>query len=364
MKPSEQFITSSLGEGLIVARHDGHRLFVMNESARFIWERRVGGAADADIPELMASHYGIAAEQAELDFRRILRRWQVEGLATSPGPCHHYRIGEADFSVKYSDRTVYEAMVPVLGHLESRQQPNGDGRSRTFALDADSDRFVLRADGVELLGSGELDETIAKLAHEAVMCAYGHSGWLISMHAAAVSRGRGCVLLPGASGSGKSTLTAALLARPHIRYLTDDLALLDRANLRVIPVAGALALKRGSWEALHPLLPTLSSQTAYRRGEQDVRYMAPSPDQIASAPAPVEAVVFPRFEHGASDSLVPISALEGLHHVIAAPCTISPPITAETVERVAAWAREIPFYTLIYGSVARAAVLIDGLLAP
>ena len=99
MKLSDRFITAPLDEGLIVARRNGDRLFVMNGSARFMWERRAQGIPDADIPGLTATHYGINIEQARDDFGKTLRQWQAAGLAEPLGQRHHYAIGCVTFSV-------------------------------------------------------------------------------------------------------------------------------------------------------------------------------------------------------------------------------------------------------------------------
>jgi hypothetical protein len=165
-----------------------------------------------------------------------------------------------------------------------------------------------------------------------------------------------------ASGAGKSTLTASLLMRPQIRYLTDDIALLDRENLHVVPVPGALVLKSGSWELLGSLLPALALRTIHRRHDEDVRYWAPPPARIANTPLPVRAVVFPRRSDQAEAVLTPLSPLEGLNQIISAPATISPPITLDTVDRLAQWARRTPFYTLAYGRLEGAAAPIETLL--
>lgn len=361
MTASKHFITLPVEGGLLVARQDGKRLFVMNDAARFIWERRAGGAVDADIPALMAQNYGIDARQAEQDFRSVLRRWQLEGLVEAPGYRRHYQIGERTFHVDYPDQATCDALLPVLGHLELAFDPR-DALERGFALHRDGARYVLRSGGAEILSSDEIDEVVATLAHHALLFAFDNADWLISTHAAAVSKGRACALLPGVSGSGKSTLAAALLGRPHIRYLTEDLALLDRENLHVLPVPAPIVLKRRSWAPLEPLVAGLSSRTVHRRSDQEVRYLAPARDQIEPRRAPVAVVVFPHYEPNAEASLVRISMLEGLTRLIAAPCMISPPVTLETINRLAAWAREIPFHTLVYGSVAEAAALIDGML--
>jgi hypothetical protein len=361
MKPSHRFLTVSLDEGLIVARRDGDRLFVMNGSARFMWEKRAEGIPDAEIPRLTATHYGIAVEQASHDFEKTLRRWQAEGLVEPQGNCRHYSIGGALFSLHYANVALESAVTPIFAHLE--RAPSGNGRSPTeFELAIDDAQFVLRADGIETLRSGDLDAIIDKLTFAIMTLAWDSAKALVSIHAAAVGTGGQCVLVPAPSGSGKSTLTAGLLASGRLSYLSDDIAPLEDGSLRAVPVPGTLILKSGSWEALKSLLPMLRDLPVHRRRGHEVRYWCPPAIQVATEPMPVRAIVFAHYEAARKAHLERLPPLEGLSRLIAAPCTISAPITSEKVLHVADWARAIPFYALPYGSLADASQIVEDLL--
>jgi hypothetical protein len=362
MKQNEQFITAPLDDGLIVARRNGDRLVVMNGSARFMWERRAEGIADADIPRLAAMHYGIGVEQAHDDFCKTLRCWQAEGLAEPPGNRRHYSIGGISFGVLYRDAAIESMVAPIFAHLECAGNVENGKSSKDFDLAAEGAQFVVRANGIEILKCSDIDALIEKLTRSVVMHAEDRIKGLVSMHAAAIGTDRHCVLVPGASGSGKSTLAAGLLASRRISYLSDDISPLDGVSLRVVPMPGALVLKSGSWQALGPLLPELSDLTILRRRGQQVRYWLPPVAQVATAPLPVSAVVFPRYESGRTAELSRLSSLEGVSRLIAAPCTVSAPITTETIDRVLGWARAIPFYTLAYGSLADATKIVEDLL--
>ena len=85
MVASKPYIMEHLEDGLVVARCDGYRLFMLNGSARFAWERRIDGLSDIEIPALIAAQYGISLSQAQRDFHAIMRIWSDEGLSTPAG---------------------------------------------------------------------------------------------------------------------------------------------------------------------------------------------------------------------------------------------------------------------------------------
>ncbi len=363
MKILDNLITRRLDDGLVVARPGGHRLFVMNASARFIWEQRANGASDTEIPHRLADHYGIELAEAESDYRKTLERWRFDGLTAPLGSRRSYEIGGTGFSVEYATSDIEAIVAPILEHLQSTMpRPPRDCYEREFAIDFQNHEFVLRTDGIDALSTPALDSIIEKLLLDLIMHAYEQADWLVSTHAAAVGTEHGCILLPGASGAGKSTLTASMLAQPQIRYLGDDIVLLDRANLHAVPMPGALVLKKGSWVLLESLFEGLASRSIHRRNNVDVKYWAPPVAQIAHRPLPVRAVVFPRRGAPEQPALNHLSSLEGLSRVIAAPATISPPIMSETVDRLMDWAHGIPFYDLAYGRLEDATRLIETLL--
>jgi hypothetical protein len=69
------------------------------------------------------------------------------------------------------------------------------------------------------------------------------------LHAAAVSRGEQCVLLPAPTGAGKTTLTAWLLHQ-EFGYLTDELVYVPRGFLDVVPFSRPLNVRAPTLQAL------------------------------------------------------------------------------------------------------------------
>ena len=94
---------------------------------------------------------------------------------------------------------------------------------------------------------------------------------------------------------------------------------------------------------MQPLLPMLTDLPVRRRSGQDVRYWSPPPVQVATAPLPVRAIVFARYQDGAKSRVERLAAFDGLSRLIAAPCAVRAPITTEMVDALVRWAGEIPF---------------------
>src|SRR5579862_2419161 len=72
-----------------------------------------------------------------------------------------------------------------------------------------------------------------------------HCHQYLIVHAAVVERNDRAMLMPAPPGSGKSTLCAALVAR-GFRLLSDELALIDIATGRLVPLPRPISLKNAS----------------------------------------------------------------------------------------------------------------------
>ncbi|MPZ38304.1 MAG: PqqD family peptide modification chaperone [Rhizobiales bacterium] len=247
ISPDERFVSSSLDDGLLIARPSDDRLFLFNSTARFIWERLIEGASESEVPGLIAVHYGIDVAQAHLDFNDTLRRWRADGLVRPCGTRRRYEIAGLAFDIFTEDAAVANVLGPMLAHLES-------GALRSPALEVDLDRrgdaIVLRAGGVVIERHLDDDSFIPALLSELFRYVSEKIHWVMSLHAAAVAAAGACVLMPGASGVGKSSLTAAVLSLDEMQLVADDLALLAGPTLDVVPVPLPLVIKSGSWNAV------------------------------------------------------------------------------------------------------------------
>jgi len=117
MREDDEVITTPVGDGLVIVRRRGHHMFVLNEAARFMWERRAEGMADGDIPALMAARYGIDPAQAAGDFGAAMDEWRAKGLAEDDGPWRYFSIAGRVFRVHCDDPAHEAALAPILSHL-------------------------------------------------------------------------------------------------------------------------------------------------------------------------------------------------------------------------------------------------------
>jgi len=130
--------------------------------------------------------------------------------------------------------------------------------------------------------------------------------WLL-LHAAVVEK-NGCgIILPAPPGSGKSTLCAALVCRGW-RLLSDELTLVRHADGMLTPLPRPVSLKNASIDVIGAFAPdAVFGPLAYGTAKGTVGHLRAPQDSVARAGecAAPRAIVFPRWEAGASTTLTP-----------------------------------------------------------
>jgi hypothetical protein len=363
MKDQAEVIAVPLADGLMLARRDGHQIYVLNESARFIWERRAEGVRDAVLPDELAARYGIDIDQATRDVDEAIAEWRTRGLTADGASSRRYHVAGFDVIIRYGDPDVEAALEPILAHLETDE---GSARKKMqpameIQIDVMDGQYVCNRGGTELCRTETVDGAIETVTGQIEALAYERVDWQVYTHGATVADDDGAILLCGTSGSGKSTVAAALTARGH-RYLGDDIALLRGQSFDIVPLPNSIVLKRDSWEPLKDYLPDLESLPVYRRLDKDARYWSPPRDQLVSGPLPVKAIVFPRFSEGTTTAIRHLTPIEAMNLLVRAPCVIAGPITEERVRNLADWLLRVPSYDLTFGSLGEAVAQIEALL--
>lgn len=129
--------------------------------------------------------------------------------------------------------------------------------------------------------------------------------WLI-IHAAVVEKNGQGIILPAPPGSGKSTLCAALVGRGW-RLLSDELAVIDPASGKLIPIPRPVGLKNDSIQIIKDYLPGAVFGPACKDTRKGtVAHMAaPEADCVNTQWVTPRWIVYPRYEAG-SDTVLKV----------------------------------------------------------
>ena len=359
---ADEFISAPVGNGLLLARRHAHRLFALNETARFVWECHLQNLTPAETGDRLADAYGIDASLARRDVDAALRQWREEGLIESGRARLACVVGGCRFLLRLGPPEVQDALATSLSSLVREEAAASPSRREAMIEVTEREgKYLVSIDEGAASLAPTLDAAVESVQMGMIRHVFNVTGWQISMHSAAVSRSDNCVLIAGESGSGKTTLVACLLHRA-LDYVADDLVLATPPDLSVLPIAMPLVLKRGSWADLDRLLPDLGAARVFRRGGRDVKYWMPPRERIAQHPVPVRAIVFPRFDKGTSFAAAQLDAFSAVSRIMKAPTRIGIPLTDEAVERVASLVQGIPVYEIVYDSSDAAARWVEDLL--
>lgn len=170
-----------------------------------------------------------------------------------------------------------------------------------FALDSDEPFYPLPADQAAPMFEWGLNWCVAQRP----------LGYLV-MHAAVLARGERAIMMPGFPGAGKSTMCAALAFCEGWRLLSDELAILDPMDGRLLPHPRPISVKNTSIPIVADF-PGVRLGPVYRDTRKGDISHVPCPAQAvqgAAERARVSWVVFPRFDAKAEPRCDEISRVE------------------------------------------------------
>jgi len=359
------------GEGLLLDR-SGHRLYALNASATLIWCLLDEGKPPAEIRRLLIERYAVPAGQAEsvghakavpeLTPAEVTALPAAPDLQARPRPAAiaTYGLLGSVVRVHYATDRLHDTIHPLLQHHALHGVPP------TSILDV-----VAHDDGIAILsqdrviGSSRAHED-AGVAVRACLTqiATAQSGGLCVVHAGALSRKGGALLLPGNAGYGKSTLSAGLAAR-GFDMLSDDTTLLAGEPPIAHCIQNGLCIKRGAYDVLKPLYPGLDALPEWRRPDgKHARYLMPGSDLSWAAPESAVGVrwmVFPRYHPDHETTLLPLPRHEALARLLPGVCFLSGTLDDRNLEALIAWIERIDCFDLPLSSLDDATALIDRL---
>lgn len=187
------------------------------------------------------------------------------------------------------------------------------------------------------------------------------------LHAGAVGRPAGGVLLVGRGGSGKSNTALTMLAS-DLHYASDDYCLLSPAPTPTVYSLYSSGKTHAADLARLPFLRAAVSNGDRLDHEKALYFLhAHFPDKLIAS-FPVRAVVRPRVTAQDQTTVRRISAAQGLAGLVPSTLAQLPGIQADDVRALLALARQVPSYRLEVGRdqahlIATLTALVDNLNA-
>jgi hypothetical protein len=190
------------------------------------------------------------------------------------------------------------------------------------------------------------------------------------LHAAAISRSEGSIILPGEGGAGKSTLTAYLIARGW-HYCGDDIVGLGRtatkSRIELLPFPTSLCIKEGSVSVLSDQYPEIASCEQLNYGGRNLRYIPI--DRLRLAPEidnwrTPRAIVFPRYSANSNFSIERLSQWDGMSLLLKAGTGVGAGTDFDSFELLVDLIRSVPCYRLGYSRLENLAETFHELLRP
>jgi hypothetical protein len=357
----------------LIVRPGAERLFLLNSTARFIWDTYAESGDEAACVAALAGAFGLSPAHVAQDVAATLATWDAGGLltqptahtpapfppppATAPQQWRHYQLGAFAFSVGLEEGTLAEDLPLRIAHYEIPAPPPG---APQYTVRQQDKQWIVLRDGAHVDTGESPFAARVVLLYDALRAAYGAEPWCASLHAGAIGLGDRCVVVAGASGAGKSTLAiAAQLA--GLDCLGDDAAPVLEHSGHIAAVPLAAMLREGSWGLFTGLEHRFHLSGIHVRETGRVRFLAPRAPQPLHTRKPC-ALLFVRRAPGAAPALRPMGLVETLTQLGETGFWVRPDHVAVT--RWLAWLATLPRYALHYDTPGEGVALLRSLLAP
>ena len=175
-------------------------------------------------------------------------------------------------------------------------------------------RASIFADGAVVYRKVPISQAVPLVEWTLNLCVFHRPSRYLLLHAAVVEKDGLAAIFPGDAGSGKSTLCAALVHRGW-RLLSDEVAPVQPADGRIVPVPRPISLKEEAIEAVQRFAPEavfgpIWPETAKGR----LAHVLPPRGSVLRMDEPAQPawVIFPTFTPGTEPRLEPFGKPQAL----------------------------------------------------
>jgi hypothetical protein len=273
----------------------------------------------------------------------------------------HFSLLGKNFLVRCAGEEIRNNLLEVFAHL----QPDSLEPAIPVDIVESDGRFFVYHAGSLVVGCVEQEHLVSMVTQTLLHIAYRYCDFLIAVHAAVLSVRNQCFIFPGESGAGKTTLATALI-RDGFKYLTDEVALLDRSTLYVIPVPVSLRIKEGAWKTTARMFPNLVHLPWHITLDgQRLRYLPPPPGSFArdfSESCAARWLVFPRYSSDTKTAISSISRIEALGRLQSAGYEIHGHFDRVKINELLSWVKTVDCYELTFHRLEDAVSILRSLV--
>jgi len=371
-RPACALKSFSFENGLVLWDCTASRLMAFNAATAAIWPMVDAGCSPREVAAEIARLYGVSFERACCDAEALFAElsrlgvWAcaplsptyegVRAVESCSSPLARLTITIAGLRLSIEADAEVIAFLRPLFHGRTSAHDKADCSIRVTWPASDA---IVSLDAKPRGFARSREEAIGAIYELMLEALHPNLKWLALFHASAVTRDNSALLFPAPSGSGKSTLVTSLL-QDRYDYLSDDLVGVSMGDLRVWPFPLGINLKHGS-RGLVEIPRGFEAVETPATARRDL-ILAPPSDAWVRPPAPLRAIVFPRYLADAESTLEKLTGIDALTRLLADRIHLGHPLTAQRISRFLRWVERTPFYALVYSDLASAKALIEGLL--
>lgn len=276
-----------------------------------------------------------------------------------PACVGNYSLLKSVFQIRFESDEQLQAINPAISHLITSRDKNPD--IVIDVIHSQEEHIILEnGNGVtRCTGLNSLAPAFKSWLRQSIV---NRHDYFMQIHAATVMTTKNqCILLPAAPGSGKTTLSAALAGR-GMRFLTDEIALLENSDLRVNPMPLSMAIKAGSITALSDYYPTIAQLPEHlRQDERLVRYLVPPELSLQydfHECYPIKWIIFPKYQPDLNANLNIINRAEALSRLMGECAVLPAELSKHNVAKLVRWLKDVDCYELNFSDLAEATEVV------